>query len=289
MDSALASIMASLGGVAHIRDLLERGYSRHQVAAHDRRGDLLRPRIGWYVSPALSPDAIRAIGVGGRLGCISAARSYGLATPQDRRLHVALDDHATRLRSSRDGFRNISAGQDPEVVWHWVGDLGVTGDERFRVTPSACIVQASNCVSPEWTIGIIDSGLRNGVLDPRALEALHAHSTTRRLLPMADGRAESILESILRVRLRAAGLSPQPQVELGRYRVDLMLDGWLVIEADGATHGSERQFAWDRERDSFFARSGIRVLRFTYRQIVDEWPQTLATILAVRSRERPGH
>ncbi len=59
---------------------------------------------------------------------------------------------------------------------------------------------------------------------------------------------------------------------IGRYRVDFLVDGWLIIEADGASHGTAQQFASDRERDSFFVGNGYPVLRFTYRQIVDQWP-----------------
>lgn len=280
MLSSLPAIMASLGGVAHIQDLLEYGYTRHQVAAMGRQGELLRARIGWYVSPTLEPDAVRAIRVGGRLGCVSAARSHGLAVPADHRLHIALDDHATRLRSSRNGFRNISAGDDPGVVWHWTGQLGDEGTERFRLSVVGALEQVAACVEPEWAIGVLDSAINKGLVSHEDRERLEATPSTRRLLRLTDGKAESILESILRVRLNAAGIAVRSQVPIGRYRVDFLVDGWLIIEADGASHGTAQQFASDRERDSFFVGNGYPVLRFTYRQIVDQWPQTLRAISA---------
>jgi very-short-patch-repair endonuclease len=280
MLPSLPAIMASLGGVAHIQDLLECGYTRHQVAAMSRQGELIRARIGWYVSPMLESDAIRAIRVGGRLGCISAARSHGLAVPIDHRLHIALDEHATRLRSSRTGFRNISAGDDPGVVRHWSGQLGTEGTERFRLSVVSALEQVASCAQSEWAVGVLDSALNKGLIDTEGRERLEANPSTRRLLGLTDARAESILESILRVRLRAAGINVRSQVPIGRYRADFLVDGWLIIEADGALHGTEMQFASDRERDSFFVGNGFPVLRFTYRQIVDQWPQTLRAISA---------
>lgn len=281
MHGSLAAIMTSLGGVAHIQDLLDRGYTRYQVAAMGRSGELIRARIGWYVSPTLEPDALRAIRVGGRLGCVSGARSHGLSVPVDRHLHVAVDDHATRLRSSRNGYRNVSAGQDPDVVWHWSGDLGDRGTERYRMSLIRCLDQVVRCVETEWAVGVIDSAVHQRRIDERGMDELRRTPAGRRVLDLVDGRAESILESILRQRLEAASIHAIPQVALPPYRVDFLIDGWLIVEADGAYHGSEVQFASDRSRDSFFARSGKRVLRFTFRQIVDDWPGTLETIRAV--------
>jgi very-short-patch-repair endonuclease len=230
--------------------------------------------------PVARTEAVRAIRVGGRLGCISAARSHGLAIPTDHRLHIALDDHATRLRSSRNGFRNISAGDDPGVVWHWTGELGHHGTERFRLSVVRALEQVAACVEPEWAIGVLDSAINKGLVDPDGRNRLEAAPSTRRLLGLTDGKAESILESILRIRLTAAGIQVRSQVPIGRYRVDFLVDGWLIIEADGAHHGTEQQFASDRERDSFFVGNGFPVLRFTYRQIVDQWPQTLQAVTA---------
>jgi len=84
-----------------------------------------------------------------------------------------------------------------------------------------------------------------------------------------------------------AGFAPVTQVEVRPYRVDFLLDGWLVVECDGGVHGTVEQFSWDRRRDAYLNAVGYRVLRFTYRQIVHDWPATLHTIRAVHRQGRP--
>ncbi|WP_210481365.1 endonuclease domain-containing protein [Naasia sp. SYSU D00948] len=274
----LTSALLRLEGVAHLQDLLAEEFSRHQVAALLHQGRLVRPRIGWYAAPWHDPETIRAIRVGGRLTCTSAARSYGLPVPSDGRVHVALADNASRLRAAADG-RRVSAGEDRAVVWHWSDAPG-----RYRVDPTECLRAASACVPARWFVGMVDSARQRGLLPEERLVALRAELSRekRLLLDRSDPAAESILESLLRVGLEDARLFPETQVRIGGFRVDFLLHGWLVIECDGAEHHAGRdEFESDRRRDSFLNRSGYRVLRFSYRQVVDGWADVLATIRAV--------
>ena len=65
---------------------------------------------------------------------------------------------------------------------------------------------------------------------------------------LADGRAESVLESMARVALVLGGLPPEVQVWIGRMRVDLMI-GNVIIELDGFEHHSNRaDYRRDRRR-----------------------------------------
>jgi very-short-patch-repair endonuclease len=55
-----------------------------------------------------------------------------------------------------------------------------------------------------------------------------------------------------------------------------------VVEVDGwAFHRTRRAFERDRERDAFLAAGGIRVLRFTHRQVTGE-PALVAAALVRR-------
>jgi very-short-patch-repair endonuclease len=56
------------------------------------------------------------------------------------------------------------------------------------------------------------------------------------------------------------------------YEVDLLWpDQRLIVEVDGfAYHAGRRAFERDRARDARLTASGYRVLRVTYRQIVEE-------------------
>ncbi|HEY6399376.1 MAG TPA: type IV toxin-antitoxin system AbiEi family antitoxin domain-containing protein, partial [Solirubrobacteraceae bacterium] len=73
--------------------------------------------------------------------------------------------------------------------------------------------------------------------------------------------------------IRRAGLPhPATNVRTGRYEVDfLWRDAQLVVEVDGyAFHRDRAAFERDRRRDAALMAAGMRVMRFTWRQIVEE-------------------
>ncbi len=78
-----------------------------------------------------------------------------------------------------------------------------------------------------------------------------------------DGRAESGSETLVRLMLRALGRRAELQVVIrGVGRVDLVVDGWLVIECDSkAFHSSWDQQREDRRRDQALAALGYVVYR----------------------------
>ena len=82
---------------------------------------------------------------------------------------------------------------------------------------------------------------------------------------------------------------PQPKVNarVGPYEVDfLWRDRRLIVETDGFRHhGNRAAFESDRGRDAFLQSRGYRVLRFTYRQVLDRTPvvAALRPLLAQRS------
>ncbi len=85
---------------------------------------------------------------------------------------------------------------------------------------------------------------------------------------LADGRAESVLESMARVALVMSGLKPDVQVWIGRMRVDLMI-GNVIIEIDGFEHHSNRtDYRRDRRRCNALTALGYRVLRFSWEEVV---------------------
>jgi very-short-patch-repair endonuclease len=83
---------------------------------------------------------------------------------------------------------------------------------------------------------------------------------------------------------------PTPQVNavvLGREVDFFWAEAAVVVEVDGyAFHRSRHSFEGDRQRDALFAAHGIRVLRFTWDQIVHHERSTLATVAQVLAR--PG-
>jgi very-short-patch-repair endonuclease len=125
------------------------------------------------------------------------------------------------------------------------------------------------------------SGLRSRLRGPGSVEA-------RRVLGLVDGSSGSLIETIMRLALRQAGLTVRCQVGIdGVGRVDMVIDGWLVIEVDGFAYHSERaQYRLDRARANALAVRGYVLLRFTYEDVMHRLPETVATVLAVHARGR---
>ena len=100
----------------------------------------------------------------------------------------------------------------------------------------------------------------------------------RELAPLADGRAESPGESVLRLRWLDAGLPPpDPQVEvrengLVRARLDLAIpERRFAAEYDGWDwHSSRDQRRRDKERRAWLRAHGWTVVVLTRREVYDE-------------------
>lgn len=267
-------LVATLGGVA-TREQIVAGSSASELAAALRAGELTRVRRAHYASPAASREAVIAARVGGALCGLSAARSFGLWSGFDDRLHIALPPNASRSRVHRDGDRWMSDGDPMEIVRHWIP----TGRRRqcWRVDLDECLKQAVAWSDEETGIAVLDTARSKFGITERELRVVFAGESSRSLLRVGRSRAgsESGLESIVRQRLTPLGYRLAQQVRLrGVGRVDLHVLGTRVfIEIDGREHhGSAAAFTEDRRRDAEAARSGAVVLRFTYPQIVADWP-----------------
>ena len=82
---------------------------------------------------------------------------------------------------------------------------------------------------------------------------------------------------------------PEVNIRVEGYEVDfLWRDERLVVEIDGrAFHSSDRTFESDRRRDAVLIGAGLRVMRVTWRQIVEE-PEALLVRLALALSAGPG-
>ncbi len=113
----------------------------------------------------------------------------------------------------------------------------------------------------------------------------------RRAVALADPKSESAMESCLRVLLVKSGLPrPEAQVEIcDRYghrlgRVDLYYsEQQLAIEYDGSTH--KDSLAADNRRQNGLVQAGVKLLRFTYADVVGN-PDQVVAIVAAAYRER---
>ncbi|HEY0373569.1 MAG TPA: DUF559 domain-containing protein [Amnibacterium sp.] len=206
-----------------------------------------------------------------------------LSTPDDDRLHVALPLTAGRLHDPDEPGRPYTDRGD--VVLHWTGRLDAASAAATRTAPVQLVLEhAMRVLRPELGVAMVDSALHSRHLRPDGAAtlaaALPAHLAA--VVRMADGRCESGIESVACYLLRLAGLRVEPQVEIpGVGRVDLLVEGRLIVELDGRQwHDDQRAFARDRRRDASAAAARYRTLRFDYAQVRFDWPSVLAAVYA---------
>ncbi len=271
--SSLPAAIESLGGIAKAAELLRLGFSYRAMSRAAATGRIVRVRCGWYASAGVVDASTQAARVGGVLTCLSAAQFYGLWNLSDGCVHVQVDSHARGLRSPADYRRAL--GPNWRVRIHWRRRPTATTASRLRVTLVEALVQLTRCQPLPVAIASWDSALHLGLLSRSTLRlAIEQLSPAlgQRVSGLVDGSAESGIESIARVQLALVGIRARPQVVIGNRRVDLLIGEHLVIECDSRAHHAGREkFEDDRRRDAELTALGYRVLRFSYRQVTDQW------------------
>jgi very-short-patch-repair endonuclease len=264
------SVAERWGGVATSAQMSRAGVGARELTSAVRTGQLLRPRRGFYALPTASPQALEAVRLGGRLCCVSAARSYGLWGGTDARLHLRVSPHATRLPES-------------DAVRHWVD--GDDHAECWRVSFVDCLRSVVRCAPGETAVAVLDTALSAGLATVAGLAALFASEPrpARRVAAAARPGSDSGIESIVRQRLEARGHIVEQQVHVsGVGRVDMRVDGLLYLELDGfAYHSGRAAFERDRIRDTGLALAGGRRLRVSALQVLEHPDEVVETVEAM--------
>ncbi|WP_375389247.1 hypothetical protein [uncultured Amnibacterium sp.] len=239
---------------------------------------------GWYATPATPKQAVLAMRTGGRLGCVSALALHGAWVPPDHGVHIVFPTSAS-------GRRSAGREQGPSVVRHWSARSDRT-QARDGVLPlDLAISDALTCVPPHLLIAILDSLLFRRLISRNRLEAIIRRGPKRvhGLIAHLEPRSESGIESIVRYLLAVAGISVDVQVTTrSRDRLDLEVDDWLAIEADGReTHAKEQAFTADRVRVVRLLREGRIVLQFAYATIMYDFDFVLSAVRDVIARHAP--
>lgn len=261
---SVRSVLADLGGAARAGELADRGVGPGLLRMAVQSGEIVRPRKGWYVLSSLGPDVIRAVRVGGALGCVSAAKHRGLWVPDEtERLHVVVPPNSPRLRSSSD--RRQPLGQLESVVVHWS-----TPGARALESITASIRRIATCVGLDEAFAVAESAVRVGALSlPAARSLIASFPGGARIAAFLDGRSESGSESLMKLVLIRLGLPFRQQVWIdGLGRVDFVVGRDLIVEVDSREFHADQ--LRDRRRDAFASARGYRTLHFLYRQIRSE-------------------
>ena len=293
-DWELAELARRQHGVVSRRQLEALGLGRGAIRVRRERGRLHVVHAGVY---AVGHD--RLTGGGRDWAAILACGGPELAVLSHRSAAsvwdlgpapaAAVEVTTTRRTVSRPGVRvHGSRTLDVEIdVVHHGGGVRVTSVTRT-------LIDLADVLVPRRLRTTLQRAEILRVLDAGALRARMA------ALP---GRRTRVLEAILtelaasepeitRSGLELHFLALIERFELPRPLVNFPLLGFevdflwpherLVVEADGrATHLTATAFERDRARDARLAVAGYRVVRFTWRRIVDEPEAVGATLRAL--------
>jgi very-short-patch-repair endonuclease len=255
-----------------------------------------------YLPRALSGDLRQRLAAvlltapaGAVLSHATAASLWGVAIPlqpiDDRRVDLIVPA-GSRAESRVDRrVHRIPVGSD-EVTRH--GHFSVTVPERTwrdlaaRLRPPALLAVTDQLLAHGCTVGELQRQL-----DRRP--SGRGSARARAVLPVADRRAESPMESVLRWLLHVAGL-PAPDLQFAVRSAGGVLVGradlaWpdrkVLVEFDGNVHRERAVFVNDVRRQNALVAAGWTVLRFTSADVLGRPDEVVAEIRrALRARDR---
>lgn len=265
--------ISRLGGVARGSHLQRLDFSRQKLSDSVRDGSILRLRAGVFAVGPVPPDVREAAAHGGALTCASALRARGVwVLPTDTSPHVWLAPKQHPI--AHPGCR---------CTTHYYA-----GTPPIHAVPiENALVHLLRCAGDEAFFAAFESAWKLRLLPAKSRARIRSALPRRArwLVDLARPDADSGLESLLRLRLHVLGIRLECQVTIsGVGRVDFVLAGRLIIEADGKdNHSGERRHR-DLMSDAAASRLGFETLRFDYAQIVHEWPIVQAAVLGALDR-----
>ncbi len=287
--------------VVTCRDARRLGMSAEAITLRRRRHGWRSPIRGTLFVPPVR-DELRACAravlalTSGTICGLAAARLHGLPGLFARRLNEPVD---VAVRAGVEGHRQRSGYRLHRMV---LDDSEVADLAGLRVSSiRRTLEDLALLVDREEFVSVLDAMLQRRLLAESELPELRGRVDARRYGRRArdwwvriDGRAESPLETRLRLLLGDAGLLPEesqwPVYEPRTGRFVARLDfAWpsarVAVEADGVgPHGAPEALYRDRDRQNALVRLGWEVLRFTWRDVVAA-PRRLTAIVAAALRD----
>lgn len=239
------------------------------------RGGVLQPERGLYALPTAPAGLVALLRNRELLTCSSAAGYYSLWTlPSAGPRHVY--------------HRRAAAVRDDAV--HHAGLLLPPCSNRPVAALADVLVHALRCLPFGESLVMVESAVSRGDMTVGFLQQRlpgKRNGKARAVLQWVDRGADSLLETLARTYFRQAGISVQHQAYLERVGyVDLLLDGWLVVELDGRHHAEWNQVKKDHRRNNESVLQGYTALRYYYSDVVYRPEAMVAQVLAVLGRRR---
>jgi very-short-patch-repair endonuclease len=269
-DEVVAAIASRQRGVITFDQLLDAGLSPGGVQRRVASGRLHRVYRGLYAvgHTALSNEgrwlaAVLACGEGAVLSHRSAAEHLGLLEVGVGPIDVSTPGRAGRLKRAGLRIHRPSSLPRSDVIER--DGIAVTTPARTiadlkRTASREVVAQAQKAASFKgWELGSEEEGFGAG----------------------GKLRTRSELETrFMRLCSRRHLQRPEVNVRLGPYTVDFLWPASrLVVETDGwRGHRGRQAFEDDRTRDAWLRARGYEVLRFSWRQVVDE-PAAVVAVL----------
>jgi very-short-patch-repair endonuclease len=282
---AVARVAERQLGLVTRGQLAALGVGRGAVARRIESGRLHRVHRGVYRVGHPSPlpfsrelAAVLALGEGATLSHSSAAYAWALAPEPRGVVEITIPPDRRRTRAGIRAHRSMLPSNDVTTC------RGIP-----TTTPARTLVDLAAMSSSVELERAVADALRRRLVTRRDLKEAFVGSrpgaaALRALLARAEGPAltRSEAEARMLALVRAARLPPpEHNVRVGRYELDLLWrDERLVVEVDGyAFHRGRASFERDRARDAQLTAAGLRVMRITWRQLVDE-PEAVIARLA---------
>ncbi len=293
IPTVLMATMTELGGIATRKALRVRGISGYSLTSAVRSGIVVRVRRAWYALPGLDDHRRIAIMLGGRIGGMSAAASYGWWIGLEERVHVSWPAHGNVAKPGRVQFAypDSRSARDHQIVQHWRVLHGVPSgrSDEWRESPLESLAQVMLCSDRTTAVACADSAMRVGTVSESAVRALIASlperfSAWNRYL---DPRSDSGLESIVRCWLIERGIPFEFHRRIdGVGEVDFVVGRSIIIETDGRQfHDAIADATRDANRDNALSIRGYIVIRLRYAMVMYNWPACELRILEHLSRQ----
>ena len=257
-----------------------------------RRGDVVRLSRDTYLPRAVADELdarIQAVLLTAPEGAVlsheTAAALWRVSVPlqaDDDRVHLTVSTgSAVRARADRCIHRSPLTAPErtsllglpvttPARTWR---DLAMTLD------PGALLAVADQFLAGRCSRADL---ARQLTMRPGGRGAARA----RKVLPLADQRAESPMESVFRWLIHSAGL-PAPVLQYTVQSIDGMFLGradfaWpgkkVIVEFDGDGHRDRKVFVNDNRRQNGLVAAGWTVLRFTSADVLGRPDYVIAAI-----------
>ena len=261
-----------MGGIARWKALNDMGVRAGELARAVAAGSVLRPGHGVYALPGIASELTVAVRAGASLGCVSAAQSHGLWVHRRHGLHLSAPRSVLGVRHAR--VHRLRQAYGPVVP------------------VDACLRQVMACLPLPEALVIAESAVVKSLVtveDLNRLSAGRGSNRAGRVIEAINPGSESAPETLARHALQEAGYTVVCQRRIdGVGRVDLEVDGRLLVEIDGRAHHSDEQsFSEDRRRWNELTIMGLDLLVLPAKQVL-AYPRSILVPVRRYFTERSG-